>query len=136
MSRLINVDCDGVLLSNRNESLLTSAIELVGSYGDLSPVWDWYTELIHTTPLPLNLPVLKVLKELKDNGYVLRLWTNRMYTLEKSTLDNLGDWKNIFDSSLFYGGRKHLSQVEGVVIDNHEKYLHCGETGVLYNSFE
>ena len=137
MSRLINIDCDGVLVSNNHEELLNAVIKMFGlSYSDLSPVWDWYGELIHTTPLPLNIPMLKVLQGLKDNGHILRVWTNRSYTLEKPTLDNLGGWKSLFDSFEFHSGRKHLSEVEGVVIDNLPQYLSCGETGVLYPTFK
>ncbi len=137
MSKIINVDCDGVLVSNHHESLLTSVVETLGlSYDDTSPVWDWYGELIHTTPLPINIPMLKGLQGVKDEGHTLRLWTNRAHTLRTPTLDNLGGWSKLFDTTTFYGGRKHLSKVEGAVIDNHSRYLPCGETGVLYPTFE
>ena len=140
MGKIINMDCDGVLLSNRNESLLTSEIESGLSYDDTSPVWDWYDELIHTTTLPINVPMLKVLQGLKDDGHVLRLWTNRAYTLRKPTLDNLGGWKGLFDSFEFHSGRKHLSKVEDrkneKFVDNHQRYLPKGDNGILYPTFE
>ena len=133
---ILNIDCDGVLVSNRHEDALLTKIEREGlSYSDLSPVWDWYGELINTNPLPINVPLLKSLERMKDNGHIIRLWTNRAYTLKSATLRNLDGWTHLFDTTTFYGGRKHTSNVEGTVIDNNTQYLHCGQSGILYPNF-
>jgi hypothetical protein len=133
---IINVDCDGVLVSNAHEELLNFKVETEGlSYSDLSPIWDWYDWLINNNPLPVNIPILKHLQRMKDEGHVIRLWTNRAYTLRSATLSNLDGWTHLFDTTTFYGGRKHKSNVEGIVIDNNSQYLTCGQTGILYPSF-
>jgi hypothetical protein len=130
---LINVDCDGVLVPNVHEDTLFSKVRNEGySFADTSQIFDWYTELVETKPLDVNHHVMGFLQRKKEEGHAIRLWTNRMYTLRNATIRNLGDYKSIFDSFEFHSGRKHLSQVEGTVIDNSEKYLHCGESGIHY----
>jgi len=134
---ILNIDCDGVLMSNRHEDALNTKIEHEClSYGDLSSVWDWYDTLINTNPLPTNIPLLKSLEVMRDEGYTIRLWTNRGHSLKSATMRNLDGWVHLFDTTTFYGGRKHLSNVEGAVIDNHPHYLHCGDSGILYPSFD
>jgi hypothetical protein len=98
-------------------------------------MFDWYTKLVETTPLDVNHHVMKFLQEKKEEGHHIRLWTNRMYTLKDTTLRNLGDYRSIFDSFEFHSGEKSSSRVEGLVIDNHEKYLHFGEFGILHQTF-
>ena len=127
---IINVDCDGVLVPNTHEESLFERIERENfSFDNSSVIWDWYSELINTQPLPLNLPLLSLLQKKKDEGDVIRLWTNRGYTLKSATLDNLGEWTSLFDSFMFFSGLKHLSRVEGICVDNHKRYLSCGEMG-------
>jgi hypothetical protein len=129
---LISIDCDGVLVPNTLEQSLNIYAELSGlGYHDGSPLWAWYNELVRNNPQELNVPLLKKLIELKDQYYI-ELWTNRSYTVEKATMANLGVYASVFDAVHFYSGRKHLSRREGVVIDNNERYLSCGETGILY----
>jgi len=129
---LLSVDCDGVLIPNVLEEALGEYIKLSGlGTHDSSPLWTWYNELVRSNPQELNIPLLKKLIELKDQYYI-ELWTNRSYTLKDATLKNLNGYKGVFDDFHFYSGRKHLSQREGVVIDNNERYLSCGETGILY----
>ena len=133
---LFNIDCDGVLIPNTHEDALFEKVKHLGlSFAETSHIWDWYGELIHTQPLPLNIELLKTLQVMKNEGHTIRLWTNRAYTFTKPTIENLGGWKNLFDSFQFYSGRKHKFQVEGVVVDNNTQYLHCGQMGILYPSF-
>ena len=134
---ILNIDCDGVLLRNRHEHALNTKVAREHlSYDDRSPVWDWYDTLINTNPLPINIPLLKSLALMRDEGHTLRLWTNRGHSLKSATMRNLDGWTHLFDTTTFYGGRKHLFNVEGVVIDNHSRYLHCGDSGILYPSFD
>ena len=131
--KLINVDCDGVLLSNAHEITLFTKVENEGfSLADSSQIWDWYSKLVETKPLDVNHYLMHFLQERKEEGHPIRLWTNRSYTLKDATLRNFGDYKSMFDSFKFHDGRKHLSQVEGIVIDNTRKYLSCGEIGIHY----
>jgi hypothetical protein len=134
---IINVDCDGILLSNRLESTLNQkVIETGWSYNESSHVWDWYQELITMSHLRRNDSFLKHLNQLKEMGHVIRLWTNRNYELHKFTVRELGPFAGIFDSFIYNNGSKYLSRVEGIVVDNSPKYLHCGEKGgVLFPTF-
>ena len=130
---LINVDCDGVLVPNSHESSLFERCKQHGlGFEDTSEVWNWYERLVHNNPLPLNIQLLNWLSLQKDKGHSIRLWTNRMYTLRRTTIDNLGNWKSLFDSFQFHSGRKLASRVDGVVIDNDPKYLKCGEFGIHF----
>lgn len=130
---LINVDCDGVIVSNIHEELLFDRIKNHGySFDECNPIWDWYSELIETVELLVNEGLLRYLYSLNKQGYLIRLWTNRMHTLKSATLKNLGDWTNIFDSFEFYSGQKKHSKVEGIVIDNSKQYLSCGQIGIHY----
>lgn len=133
---IYNIDCDGVLLSNKLEEILhQKVIEEGYSWEESSPIWDWYQELVTTSHLRRNDSFLRYLVQLKDMGHVIRLWTNRNYELHKPTVRELGSFSGIFDSFLYNNGSKHLSCVEGIVIDNTPKYLHCGEKGVLFSTF-
>ena len=133
---LINVDCDGVLLSNIHEDLLLKRIkEESYSFADSSQIFDWYTKLVDTTLIKVNHPLMRFLSTKRDEGHYLKLWTNRMYTLKNATMRNLGNYKSLFDSFEFHSGRKSTSQVEGIVIDNASPYLSCGEHSVLYPTF-
>lgn len=131
--KLINVDCDGVLLSNSHEHTLLSKVKNEGwSLADSSQIWDWYDKLINIKPLDINHHLMHFLQTKKDERYAIRLWTNRPYTLKNTTIRNLNGYQSIFDSFKFYDGRKHLSQVEGIVIDNSPQNLSCGELGIHY----
>ena len=130
---LLNVDFDGVLVPNTHETALLnkSKVEEL-SLVDSSPIWGWYNRLVDTTPLPINHSLLQYLSIRKEMGDTIRLWTNRAYTLKNATLNNLGSYASIFDSSSFYAGRKSSCKVEGVVVDNDVRNLTCGDTGILY----
>lgn len=134
---IINVDCDGVILSNRLEELLIQySTKNRLSMEESSSIWDWYNKLVNSSHLKRNDPFLKYLNQLKEMGHSINLWTNRNYELHESTLRELGPFTSIFNDFLYYNGSKHRSQVEGIVIDNNSKYLHCGEKGsVLFPTF-
>lgn len=129
---LINVDFDGVIIPNTYENLLIYKLKNHNfSRDDTSEIWDWYEQLVRI-PLPLNIPLLTTLNKYKERGHHIRLWTNRSYTLKKHTLNNLKEYKTIFDSFNFYDGRKQKYKIEGVVVDNLTANLKCGEIGILY----
>ena len=131
---LINCDFDGVLIPNTlEEKLISYAKECALSFADGSPLWDWYGNLVENTTPPINHSLLRYLQSRKEMGDTIRIWTNRAHTLRDATLRTLGPYVSIFDSFQFYSGKKHLSQVEGIVIDNSPQYLSCGERGILYS---
>jgi len=123
---LVNLDFDGVLIPNDFEKKLFHNREVRMRIDD-------YISMVINSPLPpLNFKLLKFFADNMDK-YALRLWTNRNYDLQKKTLMNLEPFKNIFDSFQFYAGEKKKTKVEGIVVDNNQKYLHCGElSGILY----
>lgn len=137
---LINIDFDGVLIPNRFEVMLFKRLSHLklplhrSLFSD--SIFEWYTKFVNMSPpAPLNIKLLKFFADNMDK-YVLRLWTNRNYDLQEKTLMNLKPFKNIFDSFQFYGGKKEETNVEGVVIDNNPKYLHCGEFGGITYEFK
>ena len=128
MKTLINLDFDGVLIPNNFEK------KLMGTDGWRMTI-DNYIKMVDTSSLaPLNKPLLEWFAR-KMNKFSIRLWTNRNYDLRKRTLENLGPFKSLFDSFHLYSGEKKYSQVEGIVIDNNPKYLHCGKLGGLLYKF-
>jgi hypothetical protein len=89
-------------------------------------------EKVITSPLaPLNVDLLQFFVDHKDK-FTYRLWTNRNIELRDRTIENLGEWKSLFDSFQFFSGKKHLSRPDGIVIDNSPKYLTCGQVGIHY----
>lgn len=129
---LLNIDFDGVLVPNTHDTAFVDKVNEGLSLADTSPIHDWYENLINTTPLPINHSLLQFLHSRKEMGDTIRLWTNRAHTLRDATLRNLGPYVSIFDSSLFYGGRKSACKVEGVVVDNDVRNLTCGDAGIHY----
>jgi len=134
---LLNIDCDGVLLSNVHEDSFFTKIQNEGCSieNNSHEIFDWYTKLIDTTPVNVNHHVMQFLQTKKEEGHAIRLWTNRMYTLRDATIRNLGNYRSIFDSFQFHNGFKSASIAEGIVVDNLSHYLHCGEVGILYPTF-
>jgi len=129
---LINVDFDGVVVPNTLEETIPVYAEGMSlGYHDSSALWTWYNELVRNNPLVLNDALLKRLSELK-NDYYIHLWTNRSYTLEKYTKDNLGVFSNVFDDFHFNSGRKINTKREGLIIDNDARYAVCGEHFIHY----
>jgi hypothetical protein len=128
-----NIDFDGVLVPNTHDDTAMDKIKNEGlSFKEDSSWVDWYDTLIHTNPLPINHSLLQYLSVRKEMGDTIRLWTNRAYTLKNATLNNLGPYASIFDSSSFYAGHKSSCKVEGIVVDNDVHNLSCGERGILY----
>ena len=124
MKTLINIDFDGVLIPNYFEEKLMETNMWTMTVNE-------YIKMINTSPpAPLNVPLLEWFAR-RINKFSIRLWTNRNFELRKKTLENLGPFKSLFDSFHFYAGKKKYSKVEGIVIDNNPKYLHCGELGGL-----
>lgn len=129
---LINVDFDGVVVPNTYEKLLFEKVNNENlSFSDNSSVWDWYDKLV-INPLELNTQFLRYLVKLRNEGNHIRLWTNRAYTLKKQTLYNLNCWTGLFDSFEFYNGKKSISKVEGIAIDNSINNLSCAEFGGIH----
>ena len=124
----IYVDVDGTLLCGS----LDLEFKRRCSVEEFKVVLEWY-ENCQVDNLKLNLELLKNLKSLKEDGFELILWTNRGEANREMTKRNLGEWWNMFDSYEFYDGKKGKCKLEGLVIDNEEKYLSCGERGILVN---
>ena len=125
---IINVDFDGVVIPSDFEKRF---FHVDGSW---KVSIDEYVRMVNESPTPqVNHKLLVYLHELSEIGHVIRLFTNRNYELEKKTSMVLDSYKSIFDSFLFCEGLKSKTKVEGVVVDNEEKYLSCGsQGGILY----
>jgi hypothetical protein len=125
---IINSDFDGVLIPADFEK----------KFFNVDKSWrvsiDEYVRMVHEAPTPvINTSLLSFYNSLKEEGHVIRLLTNRNYEMEKCTRKVLGNYVSIFDSMIFCGGMKKTRIVEGLVIDNEEKYLSCGsQGGILY----
>ena len=133
---LINVDFDGVLIPNYFEKKLIDKGLSEGLPQKISQfdgrTFEWYIQMVNESDFaPLNIPFLRLLSEIKDR-FAIRLWTNRNVELKQKTIDNLGDWRSMFDSFHFYSGSKGDSRVDGIVVDNTPKYLGCGQFGIHY----
>lgn len=133
---LINIDFDGVLIPNDYEKRLVLR-GLDNGFTKISQLdgktFDWYIEMVNTSVFaPINIPFLKQLNRLKEEGHFIRLWTNRPMDLKKHTVQTLGEWSRIFDSFEFYSGKKSQSRVEGIAIDNDSSNLHCAELGGIH----
>lgn len=92
---------------------------------------DWTTK-VRTKARPLNLTLLKWLKERKIEGHDLVLWTNRSPELKEATYRNLGKWATLFSDAHFMGDGwcgKRWNSVEGVVIDDEARFARCGQRG-------
>ncbi len=124
----IYVDVDGTLLSGSLdlEFKKRSAVEAFSS------VLAWY-ENCGVDDLALNMELIVKLVDLKEQGYELILWTNRGVANIEMTRRNLGIYWHMFSSHEFHDGKKGKCVLDGFVIDNEEKYLACGLSGVLVN---
>jgi FMN phosphatase YigB (HAD superfamily) len=117
----IYVDVDGTLLdSSLDKSFINSGYN----------VEEYDKQYVDT--LAVNYNLVKELKEYKDKGYELVLWTNRHYTQYIMTINNLGDVWDIFDEHRFYGGKKLGTNTDGITIDNEPKYV---INGILITDF-
>ena len=109
MKTLVNVDFDGVLIPNYFEKELIERGVKNGLPPKISQfdgrTFDWYVEKVITSPLaPLNVNLLRFFADHGDK-FVYRLWTNRNLELKYRTIENLGEWKSLFDSFQFFSGR-------------------------------
>jgi hypothetical protein len=89
----------------------------------------WWWSLL---PPPLNTNLLLHLEDLRQEGHVIRLLTNRNKDLVKTTFETLDGYAKIFDKFTFCGGMKFQTRVEGIMIDNETKYLNCGSQGGIH----
>lgn len=133
---LINIDFDGVLIPNSFEKRLVLE-GLKEGYTKISQfngkMFDWYIEMVSTSIFaPINIDLLKQLTSWKDQGHSIRLWTNRSEELRDHTINNLGEWSQMFDSFEFYSGKKSHSRVEGIAVDNDLSNLRCAELGGIH----
>ena len=124
----VYVDLDGVLLSGEHDQAFQQAIKERG----FPEAVKWYDNTI-VDNLRLNTELLETLKQVVDEGVSVTVWTNRGPNQIEMTLRNLGSWTSIFSDMLFREGKKSKDSLRGIVLDNEEKYLLCGETGVLIN---
>jgi hypothetical protein len=122
----IYVDVDGTLLCGS----LDLEFKERCSVEEFKTVLEWY-ENCQVDNLRLNVELLRNLKELKEDGFELILWTNRGEANKDMTKRNLGEWWNLFDSHEFHDGQKGKCKLDGLVIDNEDKYLSCGKQGIL-----
>jgi hypothetical protein len=99
---------------------------------DSSNLREWTRKVMHKHN-PLNLQLLRWLKDRKAEGHTLYLWTDRNAELEIYTMRNLGKWGNLFDGAFFNGdnglGGKFTGKVDGFVIDDKERFVKCGTKG-------
>lgn len=85
----------------------------------------WYSKQ-YVNDLPINSDLVSELRRYKSNGHRIFLWTNRGQNQVKMTMENIASFIDIFSGFCFYDGRKMSSRVDGIVIDNEEKYRICG----------
>ena len=130
---VINVDLDGTLFSRKMEYLLLCRENKTHEgFHKSSVLWDWYESANYTNRNKINTQLLDWLGKYKNQGHIIRVWTNRNYELHKYVIRDLREWSSLFDKFQYYEGEKGKSFVEGVVIDNEQKYIKCGEKGGIY----
>jgi hypothetical protein len=124
---VIYVDCDGVLLSSELDNWFKNRIEEVGFKNAIKEYEEMYVD-----DLEVNIKLIKLLINLKKRKNVrVVLWTNRGETERDMTMSNLGEYWNVFDEVMFREGQKKNDKLNGIVVDNEERYLKCGERGIL-----
>ena len=124
----VYVDVDGTLLDNSLDNTFISTMKECPVKG-----LAWYNTC-EVDDLAINMELVQFLIALKEKGYTLVLWTNRGIANIPMTKRNLGSfiW-NMFDSHEFHSGKKiNASMLEGIVIDNEEKYLTKGTLGHVH----
>lgn len=128
---IYNIDFHGTIADDLHDRWVTKEINKGRSCADDSNLWDSYGRFVSQTKdtIVLNTEMLKWLENLKNNGHVLRLFTNANYTLTKDIRHILGNATNLFDDFIFAAGRKSTLRVEGIVVDNEIKNLKCGIHG-------
>jgi len=114
------VDVDGTLLA----SWLDDQFKVNG--------FAWYSRQ-YVNNLPVNVDLVNELRRYSANGHRIFLWTNRGQNQVKMTMENIASFIDIFSGFCFYDGRKMTARVDGIVIDNEEKYRICGTDFVHVN---
>ena len=110
-SRDVYVDIDGTVFDNS----LDDAFRKNGFNTK------WY-EQQYVGNLNVNRDLVKCLKVVRLFGCRLHVFTNRGFGQARMTLENLGEYKNLFDSYEFCEGCKGKYSRKGLLIDNEEKY--------------
>ena len=129
--RKIYVDVDGVMLDGSLDEMFKEMVKKEGIDNAIA----WYEEQ-RVEDLEINIELLDRLYELKEKYNVkIIMWTNRGSMNIESTFNNLGKYVCLFDDYMFMEGKKGKSiPVDGIVIDNEEKYLPVGG-GVWIETF-
>lgn len=122
----IFVDMDGTVLDSSLDNEFKRRCEEDG----FDITIKWYRKC-NVSNLNINIELIEQLIALKDKGHNLVLWTNRGLENKEMTKNNLKEYWNIFNEYQFHSGMKSKCQLDGVVIDNEEKYLSCGTKSVL-----
>lgn len=117
----IYVDVDGTLLDGSLDKMFKE--RCVNE--EFSVVLAWY-ENCEIDNLELNMDLIKELITLREEGNELILWTNRGEENREMTKRNLGIYWNMFNSYEFHSGKKSKCVLEGLVIDNEERFSTCG----------
>lgn len=121
------VDVDGTILSSELDEMFKEKIEEDG----LLPAINWYDNF-YKDDLTFNTHIIEWVLSMKyDMNYELVLWTNRGSNQIEMTKKNLGDLWYEFEDHLFYEGKKSKCSVDGIVVDNEFKNIHCGIGGIL-----
>lgn len=114
------VDADGTLLSG----WLDRQYQANG--------YAWYSRQ-YVNDLPVNIKLIDELRRYKSSGHNVFLWTNRGENQVKMTMENIANFVDIFSGFYFHNGQKILSRVDGIVIDNEERYRICGTDFIHIN---
>jgi hypothetical protein len=127
---LFNVDFHGTIASSEHDRWV---MKQGASQSDNSSLWDNYGRMVFETRdiVTLNTPLLMLLRNLKEQGHAIRLWTNANDSIAKDIKYVLRDYSSLFDSYVFCNGKKRNQRVEGIVIDNEQQNIQCGQFGGL-----
>ena len=120
------VDMDGTVLC----SSLDDEFKKECSENEFKVALDWYNRM-YVNDLSINWGLIVVLIVMKGLGSRVVGWTNRGEEQRSMTEDNLGMLLgSVFSEVMYHSGQKGKTSVDGVVVDNEEKYLSCGTHGV------
>jgi hypothetical protein len=135
---LFNVDFHGTLVSSEHDRWIKEQMLQNPSKADNSSLWSDYGRMVYNTRdiVTLNTSLLTLLSTLKEQGHAIRLWTNANDSVARDVKYILRDYSSLFDSFVFCNGKKRNQRVEGVVIDNEQQNLICGERSILVPTFK
>ena len=126
----IYVDIDGTLLDGSLDVEFKSKVEEIG----IEDAIRWYDSL-HVSNLSINMALVGELKQARDMGCIIIGWTNRSLMQRTMTEANLASILHMFDHIEYHAGGKGKYKVDGIVVDNEEKYLANGSDGSVHISF-